>query len=167
MSALPQHFSGAGGGVASGATQRAVMGMSIGAIKSWQDRRERVWKEALDEYDQQFQAGFVIETNNTGAWAELRINFNLAFVHDPTARDSDYDTPIFTYGFELTGGVPLFMSAWVKEWWKDQQSNVIGALLIVGGHNPASGKQVKCTGIIHLNFQGYGGPISDETQDSE
>lgn len=160
-------YSGGGGGVNSGATSRAVMGMSIGAIKSWQERRERVWSEGLDEYDQQFQAPFTIETTDAGTWiTKLPILFNLCFINDPTARDSDYQTPIFTYGIEMTGGDPLFMTVMVTEWIRSVQG-VTGAYCAVGGHNPGSGKLVKCTGIIHFNFQGYGGPISDETQDSE
>lgn len=157
--------SGGHPGVSTDATARAVTGMSIGAIKSWQEMRERVWTEALDEYDQQYQAPVTIECNNVPVWADVRIEFDLVFVLEPS-RESDYENPTFTFGMEYASGEPLFFSVLVKEWSKDEQG-VNGCVLSVGAFNPASGKMVRFTGIIHLNFQGYGGPVSDETEDDE
>lgn len=150
------------GGVGLGATDRAVQGMSIGAIKSWQDRRERVWQDALDEYDQQFQAPITIETNYAGAWVEFDVIFNLVFVLEPT-RDSNYDVPQFTYGVEYKSGTPVHISVMVKSWVKDVQG-VRGAKMMAGAFNPATGKMVKFVGVLHLNFQGFGGPESDESE---
>lgn len=153
------------GGVSSDATARAVTGMSIGAIKSWQQMRERIWQESLDEYDQQYQTEITVECNNKGVWAEAEILFDLVFVFEPS-RDSDYETPLFTYGVEMTSGTPVFISVHVKAWRKDEQG-VSGCTLAVGAVNPGSVKMVEFKGKLHLNFQGYGGPASDETEDQE
>lgn len=150
-------------GVPADATARAVTGMSIGAIKSWQEMRERVWTMALDEYDEQYQADIVVEAAAAPVWQTADVSFELTFVFEPE-RDSPYETPIFTYGVEYKSGDPMFLSVMVKEWKKDEQG-VNGCTLLVGAHAPGATKLTRFTGILHLNFQGYGSPRSDEESD--
>lgn len=156
---------GSAGGVANDATARAVVGMSIGAIRSWQDMRERVWAESLDEYDEQFQASITIETTDSIVWIEKDLSFGLMFVTDPN-RNSPYSTPLFTYGVEWKSGEPMFVQIMVKQWARSEQG-VGGCRLLIGAVNPSSGKLKKFDGLLHLNFQGYGGPKNEEGEDEE
>lgn len=165
-----RNYGASGGGrvgVPTDATARAVVGMSIGAIKSWQEMRERVWAESLDEYDQQFQMELSVETNNGGVWVEKDLDFNLMFVVE-AERDSPYTTPLFTYGMEYKSGSAVFFQVFVKQWFIGPQG-VSGCKLMIGAVNPGMNnkKIVQCKAIIHLNFQGYGGPVSDETAGDE
>lgn len=153
-------------GVPTDATARAVVGMSIGAIKSWQDMRERIWAEALDEYDQQWQIDVSVQTTNAPVWIEKDILFNLVFVVE-AERDSPYSTPLFTYGVEYISGTPVFFQVYVKTWNKSVQG-VMGCKLWIGAVNPGNNpKIVTCKATLHLNFQGFGGPVSDETEGDE
>lgn len=158
-------MSGGGVGVSGDATARAVAGMSIGAIKSWQEMRERVWTDAMDEYDQQYQAQINIECGNTFVWMEKDIQFDLIFLLEPT-RDSPYDTPLFTYGLELITGVPLLLTIMVKQWAKDVQG-VRGCRLLIGAVNPGQDKIVQFIGKLHLNFQGYATKVPEEGEEDE
>lgn len=153
-----------GGGVSNDATARAVVGMSIGAIQSWQQMRERIWAESLDEYDEQFQASVTIETDGA-VWLEKDLSFGLMFVTEPN-RNSPYSTPLFTYGVEWQSGEPMFIQVMVKQWARSEQG-VGGCKLLIGAVNPVSGKMKKFVGLLHLNFQGYGGPKNTEGEDEE
>lgn len=156
---------GGGVGVGGDATARAVAGMSIGAIKSWQEMRERVWQDAMDEYDHQFQAQINIECGNTFVWMEKDISFDLIFLLEPT-RDSPYSTPLFTYGLELLTGTPLLITLMVKQWVKDVQG-VRGCRLLIGAVNPGQDKIVQFIGKLHLNFQGYATKVPEEGEEDE
>jgi hypothetical protein len=155
----------AGVGVSQDATARAVAGMSIGAIKSWQEMRERVWQDALDEYDQQYQAQINIECGNTFVWMEKDIHFDLIFVDEPS-RDSPYTTPLFTYGLELISGTPILITIMVKQWVRDVQG-VRGCRLLIGAVSPGQDKLVQFIGKLHLNFQGYATKEPTEGEEDE
>lgn len=169
--------------VSSHATQRAVIGMTIGTIRANLERRAEDWKDALDEYDAQFIIPFAGDCASKLVWADVALSFSVGFVdepnrHTPDRADGKY-TPLFTYGVEHTAGEWTMVTCQVKKWgdptggamvprpapgaqWLDQEVGLTAVTLRIGIFNPAIVKAVHTEGLIHANFQGYASPIYEE-----
>lgn len=152
---------------ASRQTQRAVSSMTLGVLQGYVKRRESDWTDAMDEYDAQFQIPISATVGDRAAWATVQVEFPTTFVVDAPAktRDNGLDRPLFTYGVEGGG---MFVCAAVSGWIKDDLGYT-GAVVSVGIVNPGVKRKGSYTGLLHMNFQGYGAPLyptNEETDDA-
>lgn len=145
------------GDVTVGAVQRAVRGMTLGTVKSFQAARERQWTGAIDEYDQQFQVPFSGKVGKAPVWTTFDVSFAVTFMYAPDERESPYPNPLFTYGIEFIKG-HAFYTCGVLRWASNGALGVGGATIEVGALRPAARKPADLQAVLHLNFQGFGSP---------
>jgi len=171
-------FGQLGGGMPVGYTvNKVVRGMSIGAIQSYDARKKEDWEREFDEYDCQIKVPLQIpEVGATPVWLPFEVNFTAYFIApwDSPKRESPYDDPIFTWGCRRIGKFRFFVMVNLIEWIgrttplspDDDSIGITGAKMEVGVMHPspnpaAQDKKYNCELELHLNFQGYGGAISD------
>lgn len=162
-------------GVGTLAVERAVAAMTIGTVKAFDARKRADWVDAQDEYDEQFQIPVAGNVGPRAVWAEKDVAFSVNF-YDAPERDTPFDTPLFTYGFEFeprnapdgsgARSRPVMASAFVVAW-KRNGPSITGATLSIGLVNPGGRAPVYFSGLLHANFQGYGAPSAAELFDAE
>jgi hypothetical protein len=155
--------------------QRAVQSITLGTISAFDQRRSADWEGALDEYDQQFRIDFRAIVNYRLIWVPVSVRFDVSFVDEPY-RQSPYGiTPQFTFGWEHVGvrdnlagpdgleSQPVMVTCCVTGWSRnDDGTACTGASLAIGMCNPGVRKNVLGAGKIHLNFEGYAAPRTEE-----
>jgi len=168
--------------IGTSAVQRAVAGITLGTVSAYDAKKTEDWKGALDEYDQQFRVNFKAVVDYQTRWVAAGVKFNVAFVTEP-ARESPYlATPTFTSGWQFTntrdnnagpGGMesqPVLVTICLTGYHSNEdKSALVGANVLIGMCNPGVRKKVLTAGAVHLNFQGYGAPMTDDllSQDGE
>jgi hypothetical protein len=156
-----------------GATHRMLADLTIGGIKSMQQRAARTAEISLQETTQQYQ--FEIEgTAGTGlAWASVVVTLDYEFYSAPGQRDSDLDRPQFYFGAEVAPPIdepagdhpepePVAVIATVTRWLINEDNGAItGANVSVGCFADREGAPF--TGLVHLSFQGFTALVDTET----
>jgi hypothetical protein len=145
---------------------RSLRAMTLGTVKSYNDRRDQYAAEALGEIDQQFQVtlsgGLGGLGGGTAAWGELELAFSVPFVNGSEDRSVPFAYPLVTYGSVVTSGGPLMVACNVKRW-KVDEDYVLGATLEIGVlRTDGGGDYGVYAGELHLNFQGWGAPNPPE-----
>jgi hypothetical protein len=155
------------------ALERSLNAMTVGLVVDRVERQQREHPLRLDETDQVFQltcdgfAGPVIEQ-----WTVLTIPFSYTFVYSPSQRDVPYETPQFTWGFELLSRDPVVMACHVLGWAREDtdpqisaQITVTGVKLGVAAFIPGwEDNPIKYRGLLHLTFGGFAGPGDNDTE---
>jgi hypothetical protein len=156
--------------------QAVVRNMTIGAITSYDARKKEDWERQMDEYDCQVKVP--VQVPAVGAvpvWLPFEVGFTVYFIAplDNPKRETPYDDPIFTWGCRRIGKFRFFVMVNLLEWVghpapvspDDDSKGITGARMEVGIMHPAvhpgEDKKYNCELELHLNFQGYGGAISD------
>lgn len=147
------------GGVHTGALLRSIRAMTFGAIDANAVLRDNRARDGLGEIDQQFQLPISGFANETLAFTEVELDFAAPFLDGYDERQSPYSDPTFTYGLHMKKGDAIF-SVLLRRY-VVKHENYVGAVIAVGAYCPVNTS--KFEGFIHLNFQGFGTPHSDET----
>lgn len=154
--------------------QNVVSGMTIGAIKSYDARKKEDWERQMDEYDCQIKVPLAVEQVGVDPiWLPFEVGFTVYFIApiNNLKRESPYDDPVFTWGCRRIGRYRFFVMVNLIEWVghpapispEDDSKGIIGAKMEVGLMHPGRDTEAtyNCELELHLNFQGYGGAISD------
>lgn len=151
------------GGVTTHRVQRSLANLTIGTQLAFAERERRQGELRAGETEQQFKIAVNGTAGDQIAWQPTTISFDDSFVDASDRRDSDFDTPVFTFGAELRSRTPVILSAVVLWWLVDEDGEVTGARLAIGAHNPG-GEDVKFDAIAHLVFQGWAAPVLDDDE---
>lgn len=149
-------------GVNTHALSRSLRALSIGAIKSFDDATRQYQRDSLGELDHQFQVPISGEAGGVAAWQQLEVHFFAPLIDGRGERQSDYADPHFTYGSTITKGPPVGVLCNVRRW-LEADGIYSGAVVEIGVFRPGATDSKTFAGEVHLNFQGYGLPDSDES----
>lgn len=161
--------------IGTSAVQRAVAGITLGTVSAYDTKKIEDWKGGLDEYDQQYRVNFKAVVDYQVRWVAASVGFDVAFVNEPS-RDSPYAaSPTFTYGWEFSAtrdnnagpsgmeSTPVMVTICLTGYRSNEDGTaLIGASVLIGMCNPGVRKKVLAAGVAHLNFQGYGAPLTDD-----
>lgn len=151
------------GGVTTHRVQRSLAHLTVGAQLAYIEREKRENELRAGETEQQYKALVNGVAGAAMTWQTVTITFTEPFVPATDRRDSDFETPAFTFGAEMRSRVPVILTAVVTGWLTDDDGEVTGARLAIGAHNPGAG-DVKFDGIVHLVFQGWAAPALDDDE---
>jgi hypothetical protein len=140
-----------------GQVERAVAGLTISVLKGQKKAEEARLAEGLAETEEQLKLEISGRAEEFPIWTDLRIKFGTVFLAAPGQRDSEYDRPHFSYGYEVTEGGPVGLDACVTEWLVNDREETVGCKLAVGPRATDYGTRFR--GLIHARFQGYGAPV--------
>src|SRR4051794_14085785 len=99
------------------ALERSLNAMTVGLVVERTARQQREFPLRMDETDQVFQvpidgaAGPVIEE-----WTVFDVPFSYTFVYAPNQRDVPFETPQFSWGFELRSRDPVVLDCMCLGW---------------------------------------------------
>lgn len=136
----------------SGHLQRALHGLTVGAVNAQRAKERRNREMATTEVDFQYR----IEISGTAsagiAFVEVELDFDVEFYYAPAQRDSDLERPHMTFGGEADGQVGI--TATVVAWKEDEMTGAItGATVAIG---VLASVNTDFSGAAHVNFQGWG-----------
>lgn len=140
-----------------GRTEKVARDLTITVLKGAKKAEEAKLAEGLAETDEQLKLEIQGRAEEFPIWTILRIKFGTIFLAAPGQRDSDYDRPHFTFGYEVTEGGPIGIDACVTQWLVNDREETYGCKLAVGPR--ATDYATRFRGVVHANFQGYGAPI--------
>lgn len=161
--------------IGTSAVQRAVAGITLGTVSAYDTKKVEDWKGGLDEYDQQYRVNFKAIVDYQTRWVTASVGFNVAFVAEPARESPYFATPTFTSGWEFSAtrdnnagpsgleSRPVLVTICLVGYRSnDDNTALIGASVMIGMCNPGVRKKVLAAGVAHLNFQGYGAPMTDD-----
>lgn len=154
------------GGVSTNALARSIQALTFGSVKSYDTLTRRLAREGLGELDQQFQLPIAGSVGPSAAWSTVTVKFATVLIEAIDERHSPYADPLFTYGAVISSGDACMVSCSVRRWLTDGVFYT-GADLDVGVVRPGAVAATPFKGEIHLNFQGYGTPDTDEEDGDE
>lgn len=142
--------------------QRSLSGMTLGLLADSEKRKAIDKHEGLMEFDQQYQLTFSGEGWRAPVWSEVEVSFGAVFVDSPEMRETPYGKPTFTYGVQTADFILMQVS--LVKYYRDESLYFTGAQVRVGVWIPFVEMRdaQKFSGILHLNFQGYGAIAQDE-----
>jgi hypothetical protein len=141
-----------------GAAERTLADIVIGAVQSTRARDARDREMGLSELEEQFQ--LVLEpatATTTIAWASTVVEFECKFHYAPGQRDSELDRPQFWFGAAVSPAV--LVTAVVTDWTIETSTGaIVGATVAIGA---LADSVTPYEGVVHLTFQGYGALIEE------
>lgn len=155
-----------------GATQRTLSALTIGNVKSMQERSARTAEIALQETTQQYQFEIAGTASMGLAWSTVQVALDYEFYYAPGQRDSDLDRPQFYFGAEVAPPIddppedhpepsPVAVTATVTRWLINEDNGaIVGAHVAIGCFADRDG--VPFTGLAHLSFQGFSALVDAE-----
>jgi hypothetical protein len=142
-----------------GATNRALLNLTLGVAKGSLERDRRDREMGLSELEQQYQVQISGTAGTRWASSTVEVSFECPFYYAPGQRDSDFDRPQFWFGAETT--VAVAITAVVIDWQLDDDNGAVtGATVAIG---VLAGGAVPFTGFAHLTFQGFSALAEDES----
>jgi hypothetical protein len=162
MSAPNQRAPMAGASSAGGALARSLRAMTLGTLKSYNDRRDSFEADTIGEIDQQYQVTIAGEAGPQVVWNELVVAFDAPFIDGREDRNAPFQYPMFTYGTVVLQGSRLVVVCNVIKW-NVLEDYVRGCTLEIGVFRPQGGGVGDYRGELHLNFEGWGAPNAGET----
>lgn len=152
------------GGAKTGALVRSIEAMTVGAISAHAKARTQYDRASLGEIDQQFHVPVSGTATNVPQLVEVTVTFEAPFVDAYDERQSPYTDPTFTSGVYMPTGGQVFFAVCVRSWVTDEDRDFYtGAVIGVTAFVPTG--TAKFDGEVHLNFEGYGAPAPDETEE--
>jgi hypothetical protein len=153
--------------VTQGRLQKSLSSMTFGVVRSMDAKKADLAKTALAEREQEYQVTISGQAAGVGVWSAVELTFRLEFIPAPAQRDSPYEFPTFTYGYELETPEPVGILAYVKEWKQDDRDVIYGCVVNVCCFQPGGGGTEDFKGKLHMIFSGYGSPAESELDDDE
>lgn len=150
--------------VTQGRLQKSLGAMTFGVVRQMDEKKKGLDKTRMMEREQEFQVSISGEAAPDIVWSEVVLTFRVEFLPATGQRDSPYEFPTFTSGYELETDDPVAILAYVKEWRMDDRDTIYGAVVNVGTY---LGANTKFRGKLHMIFSGYGSPIESELEDDE
>lgn len=144
-------------GVPTGRTSRLASDLSVGLIKSINDRNVQKQLEGLQEFEEQFQIEISGRAEEFPVWTTAQLAFSINYVDATGQRDTPFDRPHFTYGAFIESTDPIGILACVTSWITNDRNETRGCELAIGA--VATDLSKKFRGQLHATFQGYGAPL--------
>lgn len=142
--------------------ERSLRHLVLGARVA-QDRKkaqDKLWQ--MSEVDQEVQVRVSGEASAPVGWSdEITIPFEWWFIAAPEQRDSPYEKPTFTFGYQSEQEVVLTarLLRWIEE---PGRSVITGVVVSFGAYRPGAEDTIRYQGVVHLMFQGLAVPPEDE-----
>jgi hypothetical protein len=142
--------------VSTGKLERAMNSLTVGTVQAMDRKKRDRLIEGLAEREEQFK----IEVSGRGEefpeWTKVELTFESVFVDGTGNRDSEFDRPVFTYGYYVPVGGPVGLDACITEWNVNDRSETTGCVMWIGARATDVARKFKAE--IHAVFQGYGMP---------
>jgi hypothetical protein len=164
-----------------GSLGRSLQAITIGAVKAREERRRQLAITELGETIQvarvpvkgwagppPVQAAAFVDVNGDPqrvATSTFRVDFSQPFVEDPTSRDVDFDTPHFTFGYEVATPDLIIVQAYVVGWFRTEEDHYKGANVRALVYGPEATQKFQFNATLHLWFLGRAGSV--EAEDDE
>lgn len=152
------------------ALARSLRALTFGVAQKIETKRNEGAIDHLQEREQQFQlpvGGTASPDPATAVWTESAIRFETHFPSEADGmRNADFDTPQVWFGVVVTSQQPVGVHACVRNWLRDEQSDVIGAVIAATAVAYGATTNVDFRGYLHATFQGWGAP-EDNYDDTE
>jgi hypothetical protein len=145
------------GGVTTHRVQRSLAAMTVNAQRAYRAHDEQQRELSGGETELQFKSSVSGTAGAIAAYDYVNVSFPRPIVAALDRRDSQFDRPLFTYGWERLSGPPLFLTAFVDRWRTSADSDelCIGARVGIGAVTPGSLDVSRFTASVHLIFQGW------------
>lgn len=150
------------GGVTTHRIQRSIEALTIGAHRAVKARDEQQELLKGQEIEQQYKVDLVGNAGVRGVYEVIEITFDEEFWPATDRRDSTFEEPHFTYGFEMQSADPVILTASIKSWHRGKEGVVTGADVWIGSVAPGVKTVVKFKGKLHVRFQGYAQPYIED-----
>lgn len=151
-------------GAKTGALVRSIEAMTAGVLRNANAARDRYALLSLGEIDQQFHLPVSGVATQQTSIRVIEVVFDAPFIDAYDERQSPYEDPTFTSGVYMRKGDGVFFAVSVRQW-VVQDGFYTGAVVAVAAYVPTGTQQF--VGEIHLNFQGYGAPAGDESDEGD
>lgn len=135
---------------------RTLNSITIGAIRSIEQRKVQQQLEALTEREEHILVDVEGRAEEFPSWQEVDLDFDVTFVNGSGMRDSDILRPVFTFGTYIPQGGPVGLLACVTKWKVNDRDETHGCVLAVGA--VATDVATRFRGELHAVFSGYGAP---------
>jgi hypothetical protein len=165
-----------------GSLGRSLQTLTVGVVKAREDRRRQL---ALTELGETIQVARVPLTGWAGpppvqsaaftdvnadpqriATTTFRTDFSQPFVEDPTARDVDFDTPHFSFGYEVASPDLIIVSACIVGWFRSPEDHYTGANVRALVYGPEAVQKFQFNATLHLWFLGRAGAVEPEDDEA-
>lgn len=151
------------GGVSTHRIQRSLAAMTIRTQQAYRELENQRNQVKAGETESQFK---LVVTGSSGATPtdkSIRIRFPEPFF--PNAdRDSTFDEPVMTYGYEQRSGPAVMLTCGVTAWDKDDDGLIRGCTLRVASVRPGAFSASKFSAVLHLVFQGWAAPTLNDDE---
>lgn len=156
------------GGVSTHRVQRSLAGLTVNAQRAYREHDAQQNELAGGESILQFKSP-VKGTVGQAAFGYVNVSFPRPMAPAQDRRDSHFDRPHFTYGWERESGPPMFLTAFVDRWRTDpdDDSIVIGARIGVGTQAPVQTtiESHRFSAVLHMAFHGWAMPdLNDDAE---
>lgn len=161
------------GGAQSGALQRSLRAITIGAVQASNEARDRRAASGLQEIDHQFQVPIAGQaTRGKIVAGVVDVEFEAPMVDGYNERQAPFSDPTFTSGFVLTSAEPVILTAAVQRWTIRDDIFYTGARVRICVFAPLEYQEGTSIllphptfrGEVHMNFTGFGPPRADEPE---
>lgn len=150
------------GGVNTHRVNRSLAALTVGMQRAHDELQLDQAQLGAGETEQQWKLEVAGEAGGKIAYQTTTISFDERFYPAADRRDSDFDRPIFTFGYEMLTGAPVMITAAVTRWVADEYT-VTGAEVAIGIVQPGASGKTKFKALVHLVFQSWAGPtINDD-----
>lgn len=136
--------------------ERAMKGITIGVVRSTEDRKAQRSLEGLEDREERLVIGIEGRAEEFPAWDEVEVTFATVFVNGTGMRDTELIRPHITYGGVCEHGGPVGFMATVMEWKTNKRDETIGATFAIAA--VATDEARTFRGEVHITVTGYGAP---------
>jgi hypothetical protein len=141
-----------------GQLDRALQALTLDIHADSARRRHMLSDGYSGEFEQQFQVNISGTAGNVWGFVDQAFSFEFPFLWAPLQRRSDFKTPHFRCGIELTNPTPtlVLLHAHVIGWTQSPETWIIGANVRFAVCAPSvTTTAVAYNAIAHLAFEGY------------
>lgn len=147
-----------------GALVRSIEAMATTNVRAHYEARARYARVGMGELSQQFHLPISGLATSTVAVQEVEIEFEAPFVDAYDERQSPYIEPTFTTGIYMPTAPNVFFSVCVRKW-IEEDGVFTGAIVSVAAFVVTGA--VNYDGEIHLVFEGYGAPATEQSDEGD
>ena len=154
-------------GVSTHRVQRSLAALSVNAQRAYLEHERQRSQLSGGEAELQFKSSVSGTVGATPAWDYVDVTFPRPVAPALDRRESQFDRPLFTYGWERISGPPLFLTAFVDRWRMSDDGDglVLGARVGIGAVVPNADDVRRFTAAVHLTFQGWANPdLNDDLE---
>lgn len=152
------------GGVDTHRIQRSLAAMTTKTALAMRQQDERRETIGAGEFLHIVKVPVGGKAGGVAAYKKVYVPFDTPFYPAPDRRDSEFDTPVMTFGVEMDSPDPVQLWALVQTWDTDADGLTKGAYVQIGIAQPGADQLVDFSAQVVLLFQGWTAPAIDDDE---